>query len=85
MPIEKGKSEILFCASSGGVICKNLFTAVLSGTSLPAHLFNGETDLERGNDLFKFTQAFGKARNSLNICHCQGQFFNSGSYSEQPK
>lgn len=57
MPIEKGKSEILFCASSGGVICKGLPTTVLLGASLPAPLFNEETDLERGNDLFRFTQA----------------------------
>lgn len=85
MPIEKGKSEILFCALYGGVLCKDLCTTVLSGASFPAQLLNGETDLERGNDFFKFTQAFGKAKNSLNVCHCQGQFFNSGSYSKQPK
>lgn len=56
--------------------------AVLSGPSLLAQLFNEETDLKRQNYLFKFTQAFGKAKNSLDVCHCQGQFSNSSNYSD---
>lgn len=50
-------------------------------------VFNDETDLERWNYLFKFTPAFVKAKINLSVCRCQGQFSNSGSYSDykQPK
>lgn len=47
---------------------------VMSGLDFLAQLFTEDTDLESGNGLFEFTQAFGKAKPSLELCHCQGQF-----------
>lgn len=55
--------------------------AVLSGPSLLAQLFNEESDLERQNYLFKFTQAFGKAKNSLDGELTLAMTYKSGNYS----